>query len=103
MIFTCAQCKQEFKRPNRANRTVRCCSMACLSKYRLKLKPEDLMPYARRGTRLKRISEATGVYYLTIARLMRQYGLYRQWAHNRYPKCAGVKQQATRLEANAAT
>jgi uncharacterized protein YerC len=89
-IYTCLQCKQEFYRSH-AKRPALCCSMECSSIHRKKLKPKDLEKFVREGRTLQYMSQKTGVYYNTIARLLRQYGMHREWTINRFSKCAYLR------------
>jgi ribosomal protein S19E (S16A) len=92
-VYICLQCKQEFYRSHArtARRPAQCCSIECASIYRKKLKPKDLEKFVKEGRTLQYMSQKTGVYYNTIARLLRQYGMHREWTINRFSKCAYLR------------
>jgi hypothetical protein len=62
-----------------------------------------LIELAPLGLRTREYCQRVNSSPSRLAEQLRKHGVYGVWLRARYPKCNGAKQQATRLEANAAT
>lgn len=68
-----------------------------------KVNVEKLHKLAPLGLKQYEYARRVGITVANMPNALRRHGLYRTWQQARFKKCGGGKQQATRLEANAAT